>query len=106
MRRCCVSTPQSIRASSKGAATLPYSISSLGREIGKGSTLHTANRSTTSALGRLRSSSYAPRPGALGYSEMEADFKRLFAETAVEGKVSFLYDTHVYLGELVGLAGE
>jgi SAM-dependent methyltransferase len=58
------------------------------------------------ALGRLRSSSYAPLPGAPGYDAMEEDLKRLFAETAVDGKVTFLYDTNVYLGELVGLAGE
>ena len=50
------------------------------------------------ALGRLRSSSYAPVPGAPGYAEMERDFQSLFAATAVEGKIAFLYDTKVYLG--------
>jgi SAM-dependent methyltransferase len=58
------------------------------------------------ALGRLRSSSYSPLPGAPGYAEMENEFKRLFIESAIDGQVNFLYDTKVYLGKLAGRAGE
>lgn len=50
------------------------------------------------ALGRLRSSSYSPVPGAPGYREMEHDLLDLFNATAVDGKVAFLYDTKVYFG--------
>lgn len=50
------------------------------------------------ALGRLRSSSYSPVPGAPGYHEMEQELRTLFDATAVDGKVAFLYDTKVYFG--------
>jgi len=49
-------------------------------------------------LGRLRSSSYSPKPGSPGYHEMEQDLQRLFAATAVHNKIAFLYDTKVYFG--------
>jgi SAM-dependent methyltransferase len=57
------------------------------------------------ALGRLRSSSYSPVPGAPGYREMEQELGNLFAATAVDGKVEFLYDTKAYFGRPAGRAG-
>ncbi|HWF47194.1 MAG TPA: class I SAM-dependent methyltransferase [Bryobacteraceae bacterium] len=52
------------------------------------------------ALGRLRSSSYSPIPGGPGYREMEQELRTLFAATAVDDKVEFLYDSKVYFGRL------
>jgi SAM-dependent methyltransferase len=57
------------------------------------------------ALGRLRSSSYSPTPGAPGYSDMEQELRALFEATAVNGKLTFLYDTKVYFGRPDGGAG-
>ncbi|HEX4227307.1 MAG TPA: class I SAM-dependent methyltransferase [Bryobacteraceae bacterium] len=57
------------------------------------------------ALGRLRSSSYSPVPGAPGYPEIEQELRTLFTATAVDGKVAFLYDTKVYFGRPGGRVG-
>ena len=52
------------------------------------------------ALGRLRSSSYSPLPGTAEYVAMEQNLRNLVAETAINGDVTFLYDTRVYIGRL------
>jgi SAM-dependent methyltransferase len=48
--------------------------------------------------GRLLSSSYAPRPGQPGHAPMLAAIDRLFAETAVAGRVTVEYDVRAYVG--------
>jgi SAM-dependent methyltransferase len=53
------------------------------------------------ALGRLRSSSYSPLPGTAEYVAMEQNLRNLVAETAINGDVTFLYDTRVYMGRLL-----
>ncbi len=50
--------------------------------------------------GRLHSSSYAPRAGEPGYEPMMAGIDRLFREHAVNGRVDFVYETHLYYGTL------
>lgn len=50
--------------------------------------------------GRLRSSSYAPRPGEPGYEAITSGLDRIFEAHAVNGRVSFLYRTNLYYGTL------
>jgi hypothetical protein len=49
-------------------------------------------------IGRLLSSSYVPLAGETGHREIVAAAERLFDENAVEGAVSFAYETMLYLG--------
>jgi SAM-dependent methyltransferase len=48
--------------------------------------------------GRLLSSSYAPPAGEPGHEVMMAELRRLFDAHEVDGRVTFEYDTRVYLG--------
>ena len=48
--------------------------------------------------GRLLSSSYAPAEGQPGYEEMISELQSLFASYQVDGQVSLLYDTRLYIG--------
>jgi SAM-dependent methyltransferase len=50
--------------------------------------------------GRLMSSSYAPKPEHPNHEPMIAALRKLFDECAVDGHVSFDYDTRVYVGEV------
>lgn len=50
--------------------------------------------------GRLLSSSYAPQEGHPQYAPMLAALQALFDATAVDGKVSFDYDTRAFAGTL------
>jgi SAM-dependent methyltransferase len=49
-------------------------------------------------LGRLQSSSYAPRPHDPAHAPLVAALRTLFDGSAENGHVAMLYDTHVYLG--------
>jgi ubiquinone/menaquinone biosynthesis C-methylase UbiE len=49
-------------------------------------------------IGRLLSSSYVPLAGEPGHREILAAAERLFDENAVDGAVSFAYETLLYLG--------
>ena len=51
--------------------------------------------------GRLMSSSYAPRAGDPRHEPMIGALRRLFDACAVEGRVSFDYDTRVFVGEVL-----
>ncbi|PWK92882.1 methyltransferase family protein [Fulvimonas soli] len=51
-------------------------------------------------LGRLLSSSYAPRPGHPRHEPMKRALRALFDTCAVDGTVSFDYDTRVFAGEV------
>jgi SAM-dependent methyltransferase len=59
-------------------------------------------------IGRLTSSSYAPLPGAANYQAMVDGLRELFARYQQHGRVTMLYDTHVYYGHVVegGTRGE
>lgn len=50
--------------------------------------------------GRLLSSSYAPAAGTAGHEPMLADLDALFDACQRDGRVSFDYDTRVFLGKL------
>jgi len=50
--------------------------------------------------GRLLSSSYAPMPGEQNYETLMVELKKLFEKYEVHGKVSFEYETEVYIGEV------
>ena len=50
--------------------------------------------------GRLMSSSYAPQAGHPRHESMIAALRELFDACAVDGRVSFDYDTCVYVGEV------
>lgn len=50
--------------------------------------------------GRLESSSYAPTPDRPEYPLLMRGLEELFATHAVEGRVTFGYETRVYLGRL------
>lgn len=50
--------------------------------------------------GRLMSSSYAPKPGHPKHEPMLAALRQLFENCAVDGHISFDYDTRVYVGEV------
>jgi ubiquinone/menaquinone biosynthesis C-methylase UbiE len=49
-------------------------------------------------IGRVLSSSYVPLAGEPGHRDIVAAAERLFDERAVEGTVSFEYETMLYLG--------
>jgi len=49
--------------------------------------------------GRLLSCSYAPAPGHPRHEAMVMELRRLFDRHQVEGRVVFLYDTKLYLGQ-------
>ena len=51
-------------------------------------------------LGRLLSSSYAPRPGHPNHLPMKLALRELFDSCAVNGAVSLDYDTRVFAGEV------
>jgi SAM-dependent methyltransferase len=51
-------------------------------------------------LGRVASSSYAPKPGQHGYAALEAALRHLFAEHEREGVVHFRYETQLSIGGL------
>ncbi len=51
-------------------------------------------------LGRMLSSSYAPRPDHPRYAEMAAALQNLFAEYQHGGKVRFEHQTEIYFGQL------
>jgi SAM-dependent methyltransferase len=51
--------------------------------------------------GRLMSSSYAPKPDHPNHEPMMAALRKLFDECAVNGHISFDYDTRVYVGEVL-----
>ena len=48
-------------------------------------------------LGRALSSSYTPEPGHTGYEPMLAELRELFERHQTGGRVTFEYDTRVYL---------
>ena len=50
--------------------------------------------------GRLMSSSYAPKPGHPKHEPMIEALRKLFDACAVDGRISFDYDTRVYVGEV------
>jgi SAM-dependent methyltransferase len=50
--------------------------------------------------GRLMSSSYAPKAGHPNHEPMIAALRTLFDECAIDGHISFDYDTRVYVGEV------
>jgi SAM-dependent methyltransferase len=50
--------------------------------------------------GRLLSSSYAPRAGHAKHEPMLATLREIFDRHAVDGRVRFEYETHVYYGRL------
>jgi SAM-dependent methyltransferase len=50
--------------------------------------------------GRLASSSYAPLAGSPGFQPMMDALARLFDKYQVDGKVTLLYDTKLYVGQL------
>jgi len=51
-------------------------------------------------MGRLESSSYAPKRGTSGHAEIEKRLRESFLRNAEDGKVAFRYRTTVYLGKL------
>lgn len=50
--------------------------------------------------GRLMSSSYAPKEGHPNHAPMIEALRKLFDTCEADGRISFDYDTRVYLGEL------
>jgi SAM-dependent methyltransferase len=50
--------------------------------------------------GRLMSSSYAPKPDHPGHEPMLVALRELFDNCAVDGTISFDYDTRIFTGEL------
>lgn len=51
-------------------------------------------------VGRALSSSYVPNPGQPGYERFVAELERIFDAHAKAGRVSFYYQTRLYLGRL------
>lgn len=51
--------------------------------------------------GRLMSSSYAPKEGHPNHAPMIEALRKLFDSCQVDGKISFDYDTRVYVGEVL-----
>ena len=51
--------------------------------------------------GRLMSSSYAPQAGDPGHAPMLRALRQLFDSSAVDGKISFDYDTRIFVGQRV-----
>ena len=50
-------------------------------------------------LGRLLSCSYVPNVGQPGHDEIVDAVSDLFDEYEIEGKVTFVYETRLYLGQ-------
>jgi SAM-dependent methyltransferase len=50
---------------------------------------------------RVFSSSYAPLPGDSGYEEMKIDALQLFERYQKKGKIELIYQTRLYLGQLL-----
>ncbi|WP_338554101.1 class I SAM-dependent methyltransferase [Paenibacillus sp. KS-LC4] len=50
--------------------------------------------------GRVMSSSYTPTPEHPNYGRMREELKKLFNQYEENGKVTFIYDTELYWGEL------
>ena len=50
--------------------------------------------------GRLLSSSYAPEAGHPNYEPMLAELAEIFQTHQVNGRVGFVYTTHMYYGQL------
>jgi hypothetical protein len=55
--------------------------------------------------GRLISSSYAPLPGAPAYQPMMEELAGLFAAHQQAGRVQVVYETKVYIGQMLSFAG-
>ncbi len=53
-------------------------------------------------LGRVASSSYMPNTGESGFEAMQSDLNDLFTAHSRSGKVTVLYETMLYLGQLGG----
>jgi hypothetical protein len=53
-------------------------------------------------LGRTRSSSFVPTEGHPNYQPLYAGLRDLFEATAVDGAVSFEYETELYVGRMDG----
>lgn len=51
-------------------------------------------------IGRTLSSSYSPQPGHPGYEPMIRELRALFERHQRDGRVTFEYDTRVYLGRV------
>jgi hypothetical protein len=51
--------------------------------------------------GRLMSSSYAPKEGHPNHAPMIDALRELFDDCQTDGKISFDYDTRVYIGEVL-----
>jgi hypothetical protein len=52
-------------------------------------------------LGRLLSCSYVPNVGQPGHDEIVDAISDLFDEYEIEGKVTFVYETKLYLGQFI-----
>ena len=52
-------------------------------------------------LGRLLSCSYVPNAGQPGHDEIVDSISDLFDEYEIEGKVTFVYETRLYLGQFI-----
>lgn len=52
--------------------------------------------------GRMLSSSYTPQPGHPNHEPLLATLRRLFDQTAEEGRVSFQYETELHWGRVTG----
>ena len=76
----------------------------LARFFGRGYRTFKAKNAQTfdrqSLHGRLNSSSYAPKAGTVDHAALARDLDRLFDMHVNDGRVTFRYDTIVYLGEL------
>lgn len=53
-----------------------------------------------SLLGRVLSSSYAPKPGDAAFAPLEAALRRLFDENEVGGRVTLTYHTRLHTGRM------
>lgn len=53
--------------------------------------------------GRTQSSSYSPLPGTPDFELLMSELERLFQEHAVEGQVTFEYETHLHLGRFANV---
>ena len=52
-------------------------------------------------LGRLLSCSYVPNVGRPGHDEIADGVSDLFNEYEIEGNVTFVYETRLYLGQFI-----
>ncbi len=51
-------------------------------------------------LGRVLSSSYAPKPGEAAHEPLRSALRGVFERYAVDGRVTLTYDTILYVGEM------